>query len=65
MVFARSAAMHLCKKYTTQSVSRIGSIIGGRDHATVLHALKSVDDLLETDSDFKEKYEAVESALKE
>lgn len=65
LVFARSAAMHLCKKYTTQSVSRIGSIIGGRDHATVLHALKSVDDLLETDSDFKEKYEAVESALKE
>lgn len=65
LVFARSAAMHLCKKYTTQSVSRIGSIIGGRDHATVLHALKSVDDLLETDSDFKEKYEAVESTLKE
>lgn len=65
LVFARSAAMHLCKKYTTQSVSRIGSIIGGRDHATVLHALKSVDDLLETDSDFKEKYEAVETALKE
>lgn len=65
LVFARSAAMHLCKKYTTQSVSRIGSIIGGRDHATVLHALKSVDDLLVTDSDFKEKYEAVESALKE
>ena len=65
LVFARSAAMHLCKKYTTQSVSRIGSIIGGRDHATVLHALKSVDDLLETDSEFKEKYEAVETALKE
>lgn len=65
LVFARSAAMHLCKKYTTQSVSRIGSIIGGRDHATVLHALKSVDDLLETDSEFKEKYEAVEIALKE
>lgn len=65
LVFARSAAMHLCKKYTTQSVSRIGEIIGGRDHATVLHALKSVDDLLETDHDFKDKYQAVESSLRE
>lgn len=65
VVFARQAAMHLCKKYTTQSVSRIGTIVGGRDHATVLHAIKSVDDLLETDSDFREKYESVEAQLKE
>lgn len=65
VVFARQAAMHLCKKYTTQSVSRIGLVVGGRDHATVLHALKSVDDLLETDNEFKEKYETVESLLKE
>ena len=65
LVYARSAAMHLCKKYTTQSVSRIGSMIGGRDHATVLHALKCTEDLLATDKDFKEKYEAVEAALKE
>ena len=64
LVYARSAAMHLCKKYTTQSVSRIGTMIGGRDHATVLHALKCAEDLLETDSDFKEKYEAVEATLK-
>lgn len=65
VVFARQAAMHLCKKYTTQSVSRIGLVVAKRDHATVLHALKSVDDLLVTDSDFREKYESVEAQLKE
>lgn len=65
VVFARQAAMHLCKKYTTQSVSRIGLVVAKRDHATVLHALKSVEDLLVTDSDFREKYESVEAQLKE
>lgn len=65
VVYARQAAMHLSDKYTTLSKSRIGELIGGRDHATVLHALKSVDDLLETDTDFKEKYTTVEAQLKE
>ena len=65
VVFARQAAMHLCKKHTSQSVSRIGMYVGGRDHATVLHALKSVDDLLATDSNFKEKYQEAEALLQE
>ena len=62
-VLARQAAMSLCKKYTTQSVSHIGQVIGGRDHATVLHAIKSVEKLLETDKTFREKYTAVEKAI--
>ncbi len=63
IVWARQAAMSLCKKYTTQSVSRIGQVVGNRDHATVLHALKNVQDLLESDVEFKEKYAAVEAKL--
>ena len=63
IVWARQAAMSLCKKYTTQSVSRIGQVIGNRDHATVLHALKNVDDLLETEVEFREKYQKVETQL--
>lgn len=65
IVLARQAAMHLCKRHTTQSVSRIGMLIGGRDHATVLHAISNVDDLLKTDEDFKKKYDAVEAQLKQ
>ncbi len=63
IVLARQAAMYLCKQYTTQSVSRIGTIVGGRDHATVLHAIKNVSDLLQTDPDFKRKFDAVEAEL--
>lgn len=64
IVLARQAAMYLCKQYTTQSVSRIGTIVGGRDHATVLHAIKNVEDLLKTDDEFKRKFDTVEAELK-
>ena len=64
VVFARQAAMHLCKKHTSQSVSRIG-IMSGVVIMHVLHALKSVDDLLATDSNFKEKYQEAEALLQE
>ena len=63
IVWARQAAMSLCKKYTTQSVSRIGQVVGGRDHATVLHALKNVEDLLSTEVEFREMYNKVEKSL--
>lgn len=63
IVLARQAAMYLCKQHTTQSVSRIGTVVGGRDHATVLHAIKNVEDLLKTDPDFKKKFDAVEAEL--
>lgn len=65
IVLARQCAMFLCKKHTTQSVSRIGMVVGGRDHATVLHALKNVENLLETDADFKQKFDMVEAKLAE
>jgi chromosomal replication initiator protein len=65
IVLARQAAMYLCKKHTTQSVSRIGMVIGNRDHATVLHAIKNVDNLLATDAEFKAKFDAVEAQLAE
>lgn len=65
IVYARQAAMHLCKQHTTQSVSRIGVLVGNRDHATVLHAISSVNDLLATDQDFKVKYEKAEAMIKE
>ena len=63
IVQARQAAMHLCKRHTTQSVVRIGTIVGNRDHATVLHAIKSVDDMLDTDEHFRAKYQQVEQQL--
>ena len=53
VVQARQLAMFLRNKYTKSSLSTIGSQIGQRDHATVLHACKTVENLIETDREFK------------
>ena len=53
VVQARQLAMFFSKKYTKNSLSTIGSQIGQRDHATVLHACKAVENLIETDRAFK------------
>ena len=53
VVQARQLAMFFSKKYTKSSLSTIGSQIGQRDHATVLHACKTVENLIETDRAFK------------
>ena len=53
VVQARQLAMYFSKKYTKNSLSTIGSQIGQRDHATVLYACKTVENLIETDREFK------------
>jgi chromosomal replication initiator protein len=53
MVQARQLAMHFAKKYTKCSLATIGQQCGGKDHATVIHALKTVSNLLETDKHFR------------
>ncbi|MDD4921528.1 MAG: chromosomal replication initiator protein DnaA [Bacteroidales bacterium] len=50
---ARQIAMYLSRKYTDKSYSNIGEMIGKRDHATVLHACKTVGNWIETDKKFK------------
>ena len=45
--------MFFAKKYTKLSLANIGKYIGKRDHATVLHACKTVDNLNETDKQFR------------
>ena len=53
IVQARQLAMFFAKRMTKASLASIGSQIGKRDHATVLHACKTVDNLAETDKQFK------------
>ncbi len=53
IVQARQLAMYFAKKYTKASLASIGTQIGKRDHATVLHACKTVDNLSFTDKQFK------------
>ncbi len=46
----RQAAMYLCKQLTSRSLPEIGRKFGGRDHTTVMHAVKRIEDLCQTDS---------------
>jgi chromosomal replication initiator protein len=57
IVQARQLAMFFAKKFTKASLASIGTQIGKRDHATVLNACKTVDNLAETDKQFKKYIE--------
>ena len=60
---ARQIAMFLSKKLTDKSLAHIGSIIGKRDHATVLHACKTVKDQIEIDKSFRSVVNEIEKKL--
>ena len=63
IVQARQLAMFFAKKFTKASLASIGSQIGKRDHATVLHACKTVDNLSSTDKQFKKYVEDLTKKL--
>ncbi len=64
VVQARQIAMYLAKQMTSNSLSSIGHTIGNRDHATVLHACKTVDNQIETDKQFRKSVQDIERMLK-
>ncbi|MFP2994502.1 chromosomal replication initiator protein DnaA [Spongiivirga sp. MCCC 1A20706] len=63
IVQARQLAMFFAKKFTKASLASIGSQIGKRDHATVLHACKTVDNLTATDKQFRKYVEDLSKKL--
>ena len=64
IVQVRQVAMYLAKKHTDTSTSKIGYLIGKRDHATVIHACKIMKDLVEVDKDMKAEIEEIEASFK-
>jgi len=60
----RQVAMYLSKKMTKRSLPDIGRRFGGRDHTTVMHAVKRIDSLRLEDGAFNAQIESVEAALK-
>lgn len=50
----RQVAMALCKELTEHSLPEIGDAFGGRDHTTVLHACRKIDELCDTDGRIRE-----------
>ena len=64
VVQARQVAMYLARKHTKNSLASIGAQIGNRNHATVLHACKTVEDLIDIDKAIRQSIDNIENLLK-
>ncbi len=63
VVQARQIAMYFAKSMTKSSLSNIGAHCGGKDHATVLHACRTVNNLIETDKKFKASVQELQKKI--
>jgi len=61
--FVRQVAMFLLKKMTDKSFRDIGAFLGGRDHSTVMHAIKRVKGRSEKEVKFKEQLQRIEQEI--
>jgi chromosomal replication initiator protein len=59
----RQVAMYLSKKYTSKSLPEIGRRFGGKDHTTVMHAVKRVEELMTSDHEFSQDIEMLSRLL--
>lgn len=50
----RQVCMFLCRRHTRFSLEEIGGYFGGRDHTTVMHAVKTIENRVDTDTDFSQ-----------
>ena len=64
LVIARQVTMYLAQKYTKMPASRIGRLVGNRDHSTVIHSCAQVENRLKVDSSFKEEVNSIEVSFK-
>lgn len=60
---SRQVAMFLARRVARKSFQQIGSLFGGHDHTTVIHAVRQVERLSEEDHNFKDSVETLQSAI--
>lgn len=63
-VVARQVTMYLAQKYTKMPASRIGKLVGNRDHSTVIHSCSKVEERLKIDAGFSDELVSIENGLK-
>lgn len=63
-VLVRQVSMYLAQKYTKMPASRIGQLIGGRDHSTVLHSCSAIEQRLKVDKAFMDELSSIENSFK-
>ena len=61
---ARQIAMYLCRELTEDSYAHIGSRFGGRDHSTVIHAYRKIEDALNSDAELQDDISSLQSKLR-
>ena len=61
LIAAKHKAMFLIKKFTKLSYSEVGELFNGKDHATVIHACKSVQNQIDIYPDYREEMEEIMS----
>ncbi len=59
----RQVAMYLCKQLTSRSLPEIGRRFGGRDHTTVMHGVRRIEELKQQDGQIAEDLEMLRRAL--
>ncbi|MDF0607665.1 chromosomal replication initiator protein DnaA [Wolbachia endosymbiont of Onchocerca gibsoni] len=64
LVRPRQVAMYFAKKFTQKSFPDIGRSFGGRDHATVIHAVKQIENFIRTDSNFADEINQLKKMFK-
>lgn len=63
-VIARQLSMYFAQKYTKMPASRIGQLVGGRDHSTVIHSCNTIDQRMKVDKAFVEEVTSIENSFK-
>ena len=63
-VVARQVTMYLAQKFTKMPASRIGKLVGNRDHSTVIHSCSKVEERLKVDAAFYDEINSIENGLK-
>jgi len=63
-VLVRQVSMYLAQKYTKMPASRIGQLIGGRDHSTVIHSCSTIEQRLKVDKAFLSELSSIENSFK-
>ena len=59
----RQIAMYLSKKFTNKTFNEIGKMFGGKNHATVLYAVKKIENLMNNDINFSRQIETIENLI--
>ena len=63
-VLVRQISMYLAQKYTKMPAGRIGQLIGGRDHSTVIHSCSAIEQRLKVDKAFLSELSSIENSFK-